>query len=220
MLGTGSITPNKQPFSRPFILGVAGGSGSGKTYFARALQRSLGAESCEIVYQDNFYVDNSKKFDFDGGSVNFDHPTAIDFSLLAKHIECLKGGKPTEIPIYDFATHSRKTETVSVVAAPVIIVDGILIFHAEEVRPHLDELIFFDTPETLRFDRRLKRDVQERGRSPEGVKSQFLRQVKPMHEEFVDPSKSFATTVVKEVGEFDQVLADYYARLKKWIAEY
>lgn len=201
-------------------MGVAGGSGSGKTYFARALQRSLGADQCEIVYQDNFYVDNSKKFDFDGGSVNFDHPSAIEFSLLAQHIAALKNGQATEIPIYDFATHSRKSETISVEARPVIIVDGILIFHADEVRPHLDEMVFFDTPESLRFDRRLKRDVQERGRSPEGVKNQFLKQVKPMHDQFVEPSKKHASTVVTEVGEFDQVLADYYDRLKKWIAGY
>ncbi|MES2768858.1 MAG: uridine kinase [Bdellovibrionota bacterium] len=200
--------------TRPYILGVAGGSGSGKTYFARDLLDALG-DKAEIIYQDNFYIDNSKKFDFDGGSVNFDHPESIDFDLLGEHIAQLKEGKAVDIPIYDFATHSRRPNKLHIRPRPIIIVDGILIFHAEQVRKHFDDMVFFDTPEELRFERRLERDVKERGRKPEGVKNQFLKQVKPMHDQFVEPSKKYATTIVKEISEYEYILSDYCAKLKK-----
>jgi uridine kinase len=201
--------------SKPYILGVSGGSGSGKTYFAKAIHKLLGPEVSEIVYQDNFYFDHSKKFDYDGGSVNFDHPDAIDFPLLAKCLSELKSGNPTKIPIYDFVTHSRKAEKVSMEPKSVIIVDGILIFHADPVRKMFDDLVFFDTPEELRFQRRLERDVHERGRTPEGVKNQFLKQVKPMHDTFVDPSKTYAHTVIRDLGEFDLALRSYQEKLSR-----
>ena len=192
--------------NRPYILGVAGGSGSGKTYFARALQKLLSPEMVEIVYQDNFYIDQSKNFDFDGGSVNFDHPSSLDFDLLAIKIQELKNNQTSQIPIYDFVTHSRKSETIAVLPHKIIIVDGILIFHAEQVFPLLDWTIFFETPEELRFQRRLDRDVHERGRTPEGVHNQFFKQVKPMHDQFVEPSKAKARTIIKDNGDFDQIL--------------
>ncbi|CAN5509002.1 uridine kinase [soil metagenome] len=205
--------PNLKPSRAPYIIGVAGGSGSGKTYFAEALRNQLGGKFCEILLQDSFYIDQSSRFDFDGGSVNFDHPDAIDFSLLAERIRGLKALGVVEIPIYDFVTHSRRDETVRVQPKPVIIVDGILIFHSKEVRELFDEMIFFDTNETLRYQRRLSRDVHERGRTPEGVQNQFLKQVKPMHDAFVEPSKAFAQTTVCDVGEFDGVLKSYFEKL-------
>jgi uridine kinase len=175
------VTDSTKP-SKPFLLGVAGGSGSGKTYFARAILQALGGKNCEIILQDNFYHDQSKKFDRDGGLVNFDHPDSIDFSLLAKCLMVLKNGSPAEIPLYDFATHTRKTEKYLVSPKPILIVDGILVFHSPEVRRLFDDLIFFDTPEALRFQRRLDRDIRERGRTREGVKAQYDNQVKPMHD--------------------------------------
>ncbi len=207
---TDSIKPNRECH----ILGVAGGSGSGKTFFARALHEQLGALESAIVYQDNFYIDQSRNFDFDGGSVNFDHPNSIDFDLLADQIKSLKNLVEVQIPIYDFVTHSRKDETIKITPKKVVIVDGILIFHAAQVRCLFDDLIFFDTPEELRFKRRLERDVKERGRDPDGVRKQFLRQVKPMHDQFVDPSKKYANNLIKEVGEFDDVLAHYSQKLR------
>ncbi|MGE3263032.1 MAG: uridine kinase [Bacteriovoracia bacterium] len=206
---TGSTKPSK-----PFLLGVAGGSGSGKTFFARALRERLGPHACEIIYQDNFYFDQSKRFDFDGGSVNFDHPDAIDFARLALSLRTLKSGQATEIPIYDFKTHSRSPSTLRVEPLRVIVTDGILIFHSSEVRALFDELVFFDTPEELRFMRRLERDVAERGRTPEGVKNQFYKQVKPMHDQFVAPSKEFAHHVVMDIGGCDQALESYCERLR------
>jgi len=208
---TGFIKPNRSPH----IIGVSGGSGSGKTYFASALKARLGPHNCDIVFQDSFYIDQSARFDFDGGSVNFDHPDSIDFKLLAEKIGHIKGWKPAEIPVYDFKTHSRRKETVRMEPKPVILVDGILIFHAPEVRELFDDLIFFDTPEALRFQRRLDRDVNERGRTPEGVRNQFLKQVKPMHDTFVEPSKMHARTQVRDRGDFDSVLDLYFTSLVK-----
>lgn len=198
---TGFSKPNKS-----IIVGVAGGSGSGKTYFAKDLRSKLGEHQTEIVYQDNFYIDQSHRFDGDGGSVNFDHPDSIDFSLLSQCLLQLKGGADTDIPIYDFKTHTRVKEQIKIKAKPIIVVDGILIFHPPEVRNVFDYLVFFDTSEDLRFERRLQRDVKERGRTPEGVKAQFQKQVKPMHDLFVEPSKHHAHLVVSDDACYEDVL--------------
>lgn len=208
---TGFTKPNK----KPYVIGVAGGSGSGKTYFAAALQKRLGSQSCAIVYQDSFYIDQSARFDFDGGSVNFDHPNSIDFNLLAQKIAQLKSGQTCQIPVYDFVTHSRKKDCIDLCPTSIVLVDGILIFHSLEVRSLFDDLVFFDTPEALRYQRRLDRDVHERGRTPEGVLNQFTKQVKPMHDSFVEPSKVYANTYVRDLGEFDLALEDYVTKLKK-----
>ncbi len=209
---TDYIKPNRTPTFRPFILGVAGGSGSGKTFFAKALLNTLGTDCCQIVYQDNFYFDQSNRFDFDGGSVNFDHPDSIDFLKLADCLMNLKSGHSTEIPSYDFSTHQRRVETLTVLPKPIIIVDGILIFHSTEVRNLCDDLVFFDTPEDLRFRRRMERDIVERGRTPDGVRQQFYNQVKPMHDLFVEPSKEFANFIVKDLGNFETAIELYLRR--------
>ena len=195
----------------PYIVGVAGGSGSGKTYFARELQKILGDEKCSILYQDNYYLDQSHRFDGDGGTVNFDHPESLDFELLAFGLKELKKGGSIEVPLYEFATHTRKVETLTFKARPIILVDGILILDSPVVRAQLDEAIFFDTPEELRFKRRLDRDVAERGRTPEGVKKQFDLQVKPMHNQFVEPSKIFAQTIVKDFGDYKDAI-DFFKK--------
>ncbi|MES2964779.1 MAG: uridine kinase [Bdellovibrionota bacterium] len=192
--------------SSPYILGVAGGSGSGKTYFAQALAARLGDAHCSIISQDNFYIDQSKRFDFDGGSVNFDHPSSIDFERLASTLRQLKAGSRSEIPVYDFKTHSRLARTIAVEPKALIIVDGILIFHSEPVRLEFHDTFFFDTKEDLRFQRRLDRDVKERGRTPEGVHAQFFKQVKPMHDEFVEPSKHHARKIITEDTDFSSFL--------------
>lgn len=199
--------------NKPYIVGVSGGSGSGKTYFARELQKSLGEDRCTILYQDNYYIDQSKKFDGDGGSVNFDHPSSLDFDLLANGLSQLKQGHSIKVPLYDFATHTRKAETIDCLPKKIILVDGILILDSAVVRAQLDEAIFFDTPEALRFERRLERDVHERGRTPEGVKKQFELQVKPMHDKFVEPSKSHAKTIVKDFGDYHEALEFFIKKL-------
>ncbi len=206
---TGFIKPNKT-----FILGVAGGSGSGKTYFAQALKDALG-DDATIVYQDNFYIDQSHRFDHDGGAVNFDHPDSLELSLLAKCLGELRQGQGTRIPRYDFKTHRRESEELYVAPTAVVIVDGILIFHPEFLRAQFDEMVFFDPPEELRFERRLERDVNERGRTPEGVRAQFMKQVKPMHDQFVGPSKAFADVVVRDLGDYHEHFEAYRDRLMR-----
>ena len=198
-----------------FLLGVSGGSGSGKTYFAEALQAALGREVCEIISQDNYYHDQSQRFDFDGGSVNFDHPDSIDFALLALHLAAFKRGEAVDVPLYDLKSHSRLEQTIHIEAKPVVIIDGILIFHPPDVRAKFDDLIYFDTNEDLRFSRRLERDTRERGREPEGVRNQFYKQVKPMHDLFVEPSRAHANTVVRESENFALVLATLAAKLRR-----
>ncbi len=181
--------------NKNIIIGIAGGSGSGKTFFAQALHKKLGKECSLLIYQDNFYKDQSSKFDFDGGSVNFDHPESIDFNLLAKQLCLLKDNKSVEIPMYEFSTHTRKEETVKTEPKKVIIVDGILLLSQSNMREIFDISVFVETPEEIRFQRRLQRDITERGRTREGVINQFEKQVKPMHDKFVEPSKIHADHV-------------------------
>ena len=202
---------------RPYIVGVSGGSGSGKTYFAEELRASLGGDLCEIVFQDNFYFDQSKRFDHDGGSVNFDHPDSIDFARLSECLRELKSGVKTEIPVYDFKTHSRVSHTLCIEPKKIILVDGILILHAAQVREVFDEMIFFETHEALRFQRRLDRDVRERGRTEDGVYQQFIKQVKPMHDEFVEPSKCFAHAIVKDREDYESFFASYHLKVRQKI---
>lgn len=174
------------------IIAIAGGSGSGKTTLAKKICGFLGDNRCGILSQDNYYKDQSKKFDGDGGAVNFDHPSSIDFDLLSTHIQKLKKGETVEVPRYDFVTHSRLPESDKMDPVAVIIVDGTLLLSQTQLLNDFDHKVFVDVPEPIRFQRRLKRDVQERGRTPEGVQKQYALQVKPMHDAFVEPSKKEA----------------------------
>lgn len=201
---TDSIKLNSS--NSPLVIGIAGGSGSGKTFFANALKNRLGDENCNLVYQDNFYIDQSHKFDFDGGSVNFDHPDSIDFSLLAEKIKTLKTGHDVEIPVYDFATHKRLAKGLLIKSKPVILIDGILILHAQQTRSLFDVSFFIKTSEELRYKRRLERDVAERGRTPEGVKNQFYSQVKVMHDLFVEPSQKYASEIIFDADSMEKQL--------------
>lgn len=183
------------------MIGIAGGSGSGKTTFTKLLTERLGLENVVILGQDNYYIDQSSKFDRDGGQVNFDHPESIDWPLLAQHLQILKMGRPIDVPIYEFSTHKRLKETIRVEPKPYTLIDGILIFVPEIVRVSIDYKIFIQTREDLRFSRRLKRDVAERGRTEDGVRAQYFSQVKPMHDQFVEPSRLHADKIIS--GEFD-----------------
>ena len=180
----------------PIIVGIAGGSGSGKTTFAKRLSSQLSPDLCTILGQDSYYIDQSHRFDGDGGSVNFDHPDSLEFSLMAKHLEMLKNGQSIDVPIYDFPTHKRLDKVIHLEPKPIVLVDGILILSQPDVVQQLDEAVFIDCDENLRYERRLKRDVEERGRTPLGVFKQFHNQVKPMHDRFVEPSKKVASLVV------------------------
>lgn len=194
--------------SSALVIGVAGGSGSGKTTFARMLQAHLGEHFCSILSQDFYYYDQSAQFDRDGGRVNYDHPDSIEFSLMVSHIQQLRQGVDIHIPSYDFTTHKRIAKAVPFPARPIVIVDGILILTQEEVRRALDFSCFIDTQEDLRFQRRLYRDTRERGRTPEGVYEQFFSQVKPMHDLFVEPSREYADRVISGEKSFGRVVEE------------
>ena len=202
--------------SSVLISGVSGGSGSGKTTFARMLHekicQKLGPSTCAILSQDSYYIDQSANFRGDG-SINFDHPSSIDFPLLAEHLKMLKDGKSIQVPSYDFVTHKRSVETNPFAVLPVVILDGMLIFTQEIIRPLLDYSIFMDAPESVRFERRLHRDVRDRGRTPEGVRKQFESQVKPMHDEFIEPSKKYASVVISSLQKFDVPMQEIIDRL-------
>lgn len=178
------------------VFAISGGSGSGKTTFARRLHQALGEDHAVILAQDSYYIDQSHRFDGDGGSVNFDHPDALDFALLAEHLAHLREGRPVEVPQYDFATHCRLPASTRLDPPAFILLDGTLVLSRHELRPHFSEAFFIDVAEEIRFARRLKRDVRERGREPEGVRRQFFRQVKPMHDEHVQPSLEHAHHVI------------------------
>jgi uridine kinase len=197
------------------IIGITGGSGSGKTYFAKALKESIGENECTLIFQDSYYLDQSSKFDFDGGIVNFDHPDAIEFSLITQHLIALRNQESIHVPIYDFKTHKRLTQTIQINPTPYVIVDGILILFKSEVRALFDATVFVDTSESLRYERRKKRDLEERGRTEEGIEKQFLSQVKPMHDKFVEPAKPFASFSIKEDDNFQQKLKEFQIFIKK-----
>ncbi len=202
------------------IIAIVGGSGSGKTTIAQRILQCLPLSSCQILSQDNYYKDQSQSFHGDG-SINFDHPDAIDFSLMEQHLSKLKKGLSIQSPLYDFATHTRKKETKTVNATPFIIVDGTLILTSDLVRKLFDVSIFLDIPENIRFARRLKRDICERGRTEEGVRKQFFSLVKPMHDEFISPCKKNAQFIFTDNLDIDIFILEVkkYIYSKFFIAE-
>lgn len=201
--------------SAVLVIGVTGGSGSGKTTFGRMLQANLGDNFCGALHQDSYYRDMHEYFDRDGGQVNFDHPDSIEFDLLIRHIKDLKEGLDISVPSYDFATHRRLFENTFFPCRPVIIVDGILLLTQSELRPLLDFSFFIEAQEDLRFHRRLQRDVRERGRTPDGVREQFYKQVKPMHDLFVEPSRKFADRIISGEKSFGPAIDEIVFGLRK-----
>lgn len=201
------------------VIAIAGGSGSGKTTLARKVKAAFAHLGCTILGQDSYYFDQSSKFDRDGGAVNFDHPSALEFELLAQHLQELKKGKNVEVPIYDFATHKRLAQTERLEHHPVILVDGTLILSQKVLLPLFDESIFLEVDELTRFERRLKRDVEERGRTPEGVRAQFYGQVKAMHDAFVEPSKQNCTLRIFGTDVFAQNQKDLSSDLHHSLME-
>lgn len=198
---------------RPLVIGISGGSGSGKTTFALGLKRWIGDHRVGILSQDSYYRDLSKIFDRDGGTVNFDHPESVEFELMSEHLRLLKQGEGVEVPIYDFTSHSRRPASLMFQPRPIVLIEGILLFTQPQILERTDMLVFIETPEQVRFERRLARDVTERGRTPEGVKEQFEQQVKPMHNRFVQPSQTVAHKVVSGEQSFETAFKEISDRI-------
>jgi uridine kinase len=182
------------------IIGICGGTGSGKTTVANRILESVSKDEVVFLQQDSYYR-NLDELPLDiRNVVNFDHPDAIDNNLLVEHLRALKTGRAAEVPLYDFKTHSRREETLHVEPQPILIIEGILIFAEQRLLDEMDIKVYVDTPDDIRFIRRLRRDVAERGRTAESVIEQYLATVRPMHMQFVEPSKRYADVIIPEGG--------------------
>ena len=182
------------------LIGIAGGSGSGKTTLANNLVNYFGENEVSILRHDNYYKRHDEMSYEERSRLNYDHPDAFDTELLCAHIRQLKAGHRIEMPVYDYSVHNRSDKTTPVLPNPVIILEGILIFAEPELVDLMDFRIFVDTDADERILRRIKRDVNERGRSLESVMRQYRETVKPMHDQFVEPSKRKATIIIPEGG--------------------
>ncbi len=180
------------------IIGICGGTGSGKTTIARAIVEAVGRDNVVLVEQDSYYRNLSDMPLDERHQANFDHPDSIDSDMLVNHLMRLKQGLVVEMPLYDFKSHTRSDQIEIIKPKPVIIVEGILLFAEPRVLDLLDVRVFVDTPGDVRFIRRLKRDISERGRTVESVVDQYYRTVRPMHFEFVEPSKRHADIIIPE----------------------
>jgi len=200
------------------IIGIAGGTGSGKTTVARSIYDTVGRDRIEWISHDSYYREFEGLAIEQRHRVNFDHPDSLESELLARHIDVLCKGSAVDIPIYDFTTHSRKSETQRVESRKVIIVEGILVLAEVELRKRIDIKLFVDTPADIRFVRRLVRDVRSRGRTLESVVEQYLTTVRPMHDEFVEPSKRYADLIIPEGGENKVALDAIVSRVEHLLA--
>jgi uridine kinase len=199
------------------LLGVAGGTGSGKTTVARSILESVGQDRISLIQQDSYYKDVNWRSESELLHHNFDHPSAIDTDLMVSHLAALKAGHPVEVPIYDFVRHRRTARTRRVEPQPVILIEGILIFVEPVLRDLLDFKIYVDTDADIRLIRRLGRDMSERGRTVQDVLRQYLETVRPMHLEFVEPSKRWADIIIPEGGENRVALEMVVARVEQLI---
>ncbi|MGB0383690.1 MAG: uridine kinase [Ardenticatenaceae bacterium] len=191
----------------PVIIGVAGGTGSGKTTVSQVIREGVGLERMAYLQHDSYYKDLSHLSQSERDRINFDHPDSLESSLLVEQLHKLLAGESVRVPNYDFATHTRTATTTTVHPQPVILVEGILIFAEPELRKLFEVKIFVDTEDDIRFIRRLRRDIEERGRTTDSVIQQWLATVKPMHNEFVEPSKRWADIIIPRGGK-NQVAMD------------
>jgi uridine kinase len=202
----------------PLVIGIAGGTGSGKTTVANVILDRVGARHIAYLPHDAYYKELQELPLAQRTVINFDHPNSLDTELLTHHIRQLKANQPVDLPIYDFKTHSRTSQVLHLEPQPVILVEGILIFAEPELRQLFDVKIFVDTDPDIRFIRRLQRDITERGRTTESVIHQYLATVRPMHLEFVEPSKRYADVIIPEGGlnavAMDMVVARIEALLR------
>lgn len=197
------------------IIGIAGGTGSGKTTVVTNILRNLNAEDVLVISQDNYYKDHNDLSFEEREKINFDHPRSIDFDLLTEHVKQLKDGEMIEQPVYSFITHSRKDETIITHPKNVIIVEGILVLTNPELRELFDVKIFVHADSDERLIRRIRRDIQERGRDLDEVLTRYQKTLKPMHEQFIEPSKSHADIIVPNMKKKNEVAIKLLSTLIK-----
>ena len=204
--------------TKPFLLGVAGGSGSGKTTVAERLAGLIGGTDLALLRLDAYYRDrNHLPFD-ERAAINYDHPDAFDWPLLLDHVRALQDGLEVQVPVYDFATYLRLAERQTVAPARIVVVEGILVLYEPELRELFDLRVFVDTDADVRFIRRLERDVAERERSAESVIEQYLATVRPSHLQFIEPSKRYADVIVPHGGMNAPALDVLMARVRELLA--
>jgi uridine kinase len=200
-----------------FVIGVAGGSGSGKTTVVRRIVDSLGLEHVTLLQHDRYYRDRNDLLLEERAALNYDHPNSLETDLLVRHVKELKSGRPIDVPQYDFTRHARLAETESFQPRRALIVEGILVFTDAALRDLMDIKVFVDTDSDTRFIRRLQRDVAERGRTMESVIDQYLSTVRPMHLEFVEPSKRYADVIIP-LGGHNTVAVDLLLTMLRSVA--
>ena len=200
------------------VIGIAGGSGSGKTTLMKNLVQKFG-EDVTVLSHDNYYKRHDELTYEQRCLINYDEPDAFETEMMAMHLDCLRQGEAIDCPVYDYTVHNRSDETVHIVPKPVIIVEGILIFENQSLRELMDIRIFVDTDADVRLCRRIKRDVNKRGRTLESVLTQYQQTVKPMHEKYVEPSKKYANLVVPEGGKNYVALDMIVDRIRRHLDE-
>ncbi|MCX5773802.1 MAG: uridine kinase [Fusobacteria bacterium] len=200
--------------NRTIFIGIAGGTASGKTTVVEKIMDRFKNESVECLELDAYYKDFSHLSPSERDHLNFDHPQSIDFDLLISHIQLLKEGNKIEKPIYDFGTHLRTSQTVTITPRKIVIVEGILIFSNSKIRELLDMKIFVDAAPDIRLMRRIERDMTERGRSLESVKAQYFKTVRPMHLEFIEPTKQYADIIVPRGGDNHVAISMIRSRIR------
>ncbi|MFB6088343.1 MAG: uridine kinase [Candidatus Aenigmatarchaeota archaeon] len=183
---------------KPYFIGIGGGTGSGKTTIVNAIKDEVDGEVVTTISLDNYYRERNDLSLEERQNINYDHPNAFEWDLLHKHLERLRDGEGVEMPLYDFTVHNRKGETQKVESSDIIINEGIFALYDEDIRDLLDLKIYMDTEDDVRILRRIERDLEERGRTFESVKNQYLSTVKPMHDEFVEPTKKYADIIIPE----------------------
>lgn len=208
------------PYNTPLVIGIAGGSGSGKTTVAQEILQRVGPDRIAYIQHDSYYKDLTGLPPTQRAEVNFDHPNSLETELLIAHVEQLKRSQAIEVPIYDFSTHSRTERTFKVNPRGVIIVEGILIFADATLRELFDVKLFVDTDADIRLIRRMQRDITERGRTAESVIKQYQSTVRPMHLEFVEPSKRYADVIIPEGGFNTAALDMVVARIESLLREH
>ena len=201
--------------TKPFLIGVAGGSGSGKTTVAERLAGLIGEPELALLRLDAYYRDGDGLSFDEREAVNYDHPDAFDWPLLLAHVQALADGVEVRVPVYDFATYERLPERITVAPARVVVVEGILVLYEPVLREQFDLRVFVDTDPDVRFIRRLERDVADRGRSMQSVVEQYLGTVRPSHEQFIEPSKRYADVIVPHGGMNAPALDVLLARVRE-----